>query len=111
MTERRIPKVKIGRRKTDIPIAALERFKDEMKKHVEQSVDKATEKYVNGGIRGIKKQIDDYILEDTKWKEDAKPAIDNMKNLRTGWRVALGFFGGMAIISGGIFAIKKLLGL
>ena len=49
-----------------------------IEKIIEGAVDKATEKYVNGGIRhltekveGIKRDMDQHAKEDREWKEES----------------------------------------
>ncbi len=113
MTERRHPRVKIGRRASDIPIVALEKFQKEMKVHVAKVII-AT---VNGKIDDLKKTTltkDDfnaYVAMDTIRWADAKPSLDNMKNITSGWKVVLSLFGSIAVIAGGIITLRKLLNL
>lgn len=76
------------------------------------------ERSVNGGIRAVREaqiksdeKLSDYIKDDTAWKKRNEPALENMKNLTTGWKIILAFFASVAVISGGIIGVKKLLGL
>lgn len=106
MTERRKPIIKIGRRRSDIPVVALEQFKDEMKEHVSETI----ETVVNGGIRGIKKNLDDYIEEDKKWKIRAEPLVVAFESSKWGFKVLvafLKFFGLLVPFYGGYLLIKS----
>lgn len=105
--ERRDSKIKIGRRKSDIPVVALEQFKDEMKTHVADTI----ETVVNGGIRGIKKNLDDYIEEDKKWKERAEPLVVAFESSKWGFKalaVVLKFFGLLVPAYGAYLVFKNL---
>lgn len=106
MTERRKPIIKIGRRKSDIPVVALEQFKDEMKSHVAETI----ETVVNGGIRGIRKQLDDYIEEDKKWKLRAEPLVVAFEGSKWGFRAivaVLKFVGLLVPFYGGYLLLKN----
>jgi hypothetical protein len=109
--ERRKPKIKLGRRKSDIPVLVLEKFKDELKLQMETTVKSSIEAHVNGGIRGIKKQLDDYIVADTQWKEDSQPAIDNMKNMTVFGKTSIAISIGVSAVIGAYLAIRKLFGI
>lgn len=109
MTDRRRPKVQIGRRRTDVPVKILEAFKEEMKTHVAETI-RAT---VNGKIDNLThtmlktSDFDRYVDEDSAWKKANEPALDNMKNL-----TGLGKFGLSAIVTvgavlAGLSAIKS----
>lgn len=87
MTDRRTPKIQIGRRKTDIPVAALEQFKDEMKEHVAETI----ELVVNGQIRNIDTTLKNYIKEDTAWKETMEPVRKAFNNTSWLWNIFIGF--------------------
>ena len=69
---------------------------------------------VNGKIDDLKKTTltkEDfglYVKEDMRWKEDAQPALDNMKNLRTTWKGILGLSLGISAIGGALFILKKI---
>lgn len=110
MTERRQPKIKIGRRQSDIPVVVLEQFKTEMKEHVAEVI-RVT---VNGKIDDLKKttltkeDFGKYVEMDTARWADAKPSLDNMKNITSGWKVILSFFGSVAVIAAGVMGLKKL---
>lgn len=101
MTERRRPRVQIGRRRSDIPLKILEQFRDEIKAHVAETI-KVT---VNGKIDNLKQTMlttenfDTYVKDDTAWKKANEPALENMKNL-----TGLGKF-----ILGGVVSIGALL--
>lgn len=84
-----------------------------MKEHEKllKAVRDEIERSVNGGIRAIDKKLDDYIKEDTEWKDKTQPAIDNMTNLSTAWKMVLGFLVSLGAIAGSILGVKKLLGL
>lgn len=105
MPERRHPTVKIGRRRSDIPVVVLEQFKTEMKDHVAETI----ETVVNGGIRGIKKQLDDYIVEDTKWKESMEPLREAFTSSKWAFKalVAILKFCGLLVPTYGFYLLIK----
>ncbi len=110
MTERRHPTIKIGRRKTDIPVVVLEKFKDEMKEHMEETVRLSIETYVNGGIRGIKTDLAKYVEEDEKWKRRAEPLVVAFEGSKWGFGVLIAilkFFGLLVPFYGGYLLIKN----
>ena len=110
MNERRKPKVKIGRRNSDIPIIVLEQFKDEMKDHVAETI-RIT---VNGKIDDLKKttltkeDFNKYVDMDTARWAEAKPALDNMKNLTTTGKLIVSLSVGITAVGGAYLLLKKL---
>ncbi len=111
--ERRNSRIKIGRRKTDIPVKVLEEFKNELNNHmtnaISAAVDTATEKHVNVGIRGITQRLDEYIVKDELWKAD----LAWLKDISQGTRLLknpllwfLAFVVGAVALIGGIKALS-----
>ncbi len=106
MTERRQPKVKIGRRRSDIPVVVLEQFKTEMKEHVAEVI-VAT---VNGKISSLDTKLTKYISEDMAWKEsmeDLRLAFTSSKWAFRTLVAFLKFFGLLVPFYGGYLLVKN----
>lgn len=108
MNERRQPKIKIGRRKSDIPVVALERFKDEMKDHVAETI----ERVVNGKIKDIDFKLTTYIEEDMKWKESMEPLREAFTSSKWTFKMIVAILKVLALVSpaiGGFWLIRDYL--
>ena len=99
------------RKGTEIPVVALEQFKDEMKDHVAVTI----EKVVNGGIREIKKDVADIKVHLGKQDEDIKRLSDKVEPL-DGARTWMGglvrailYLGAFSVAALGIFKFLQLL--
>lgn len=106
MPERRKPKAKIGRRESDIPVVALEQFKEEMKDHVAETI----EKVVNGNIRKIDEKVTDYIKVDMAWKESMEPLREAFTSSKWTFKAIvsiLKFFGLLVPFYGGYLLFKN----
>lgn len=93
MTDRRKPKIQIGRRATDIPVAALEQFKNEVMIHQKEVIDLAFR-----DLRGdtlTKKDWNEYVLADLEWKQTMEPVRKAFQN--TSWLFSI-FIGALKII-------------
>lgn len=88
-----------------------QQFKEEMKKHVGHSIEKS----VNGHIRELRQEFNEYVTDDLAWKERAEPVVKAFEN--TSWLFKL-FVGALKLLglmgtAGGVFtaiyyALKRL---
>lgn len=102
MTDRRKPKIQIGRRKTDVPVKILEQFKSEMLLHVGEAIKESNKSNLTTEAFNL------YVTDDKAWKTANEPALENMKNLTNSSLFIvkiISVFGGIAIA---ITAIKSL---
>lgn len=74
---------------------------------LESKIEESITKNVNGKIIRLTEKVDSYILLDTqwkeadeKWKEDASPAIDVVKNMQGFGKVSLYIIGFVASLTG-----------
>jgi len=65
---------------------------------IDSSVASAIEKHVNGKIRALDSKITQYIIDDTKWKEDADPYIKLASHISGTWKFAVYFAGGILVL-------------
>lgn len=83
--------------------------KNDMHKVMIEAIEGAVTRTVNGKIGSLDVKLTEYIQDDLKWKQDAQPAIDKMKELTGGWKLFISFIGAIGMIAASIFSIKKLL--
>ena len=78
---------------------------------MEEPIEKAVDKHVNGKIKALGIKIDDYIVSDLKWKEEITPQIQLVKDTQGFGKVSLYFIGFVSAIVGVILLIYNLLKL
>jgi len=71
---------------------------------IENELDPAIKKHVNGQFNDFKHEFRDYVESDIKWKDDARPVIEMGKNLQGASKVML-YLTGFVITIGGAFKI------
>lgn len=74
-----------------------------MKEHVAETI----EKVVNGGIRKIDTNLTNHITSDKQWKDEAKPALDNMRNLTSTGKLIVSLSMGITAIGGAVLILRK----
>lgn len=110
MTERRKPKIQIGRRATDIPAKILEGFKADITLHLQEVIVKT----VNGKIDNLratvltKEDFAHYVTADTQWKVDqekkTEPVINGYKKGSDFIEVVKFLVGLIILIGAGVLA-------
>lgn len=78
---------------------------------VEQAIDVKIESKVNGKIKAIDEKLTNYINVDMQWKEENKPALENMKNLTITGKTLVKTVLVAGSLAGAIIGLKKLLNL
>ena len=63
---------------------------------------------VNGKIDKIDRKIDQYIKDDTAWKENADPVIRTLNNLTGTGKFLIMLFGGLGTIAGAYLVLKGI---
>ena len=84
----------------------LQELKDHITHHTDISVGKSIEIHVNGKIRALTDRFDAYVKEDTKWKEEAQPAIELGKNIKSFGIVTISILGAIAAFGAAFSVIK-----
>lgn len=69
---------------------------------IQKSVGEAVETHVNGKIRTLQSDFNNYVADDKLWKEENQPALDNMKNIRGAFKIFLGFLGLLGLLGAAI---------
>jgi hypothetical protein len=78
---------------------------------VEQVIETKIESKVNGKIKSIDEKLTNYIDLDMKWKEENRPALDNMKNLTITGKTLIKSILVAGSLAGAIIGLRKLLNL
>lgn len=76
-----------------------------LRKTIDDQLKAGIETHVNGKIRALTYKIDEYIKDDTAWKETAKPTIELGNNIRGFGKVFVYLLG----IGATLFGIFKYL--
>lgn len=84
----------------------LQDLKDHLTKHQDENIEKGIKKHVNGNIKELAQRLDEYIKDDTEWKELAQPAIDLGKNIKSFGLVSLYLLGAIAALGAAFASIK-----
>lgn len=83
----------------------------------EKAIGKAIKIHVNGKIDKLHEKIDNYIIEDTKWKEEAQkyredklqPIVETTSNFAWAGRLAKSSLGAVILVGTAIAVIMKLI--
>jgi len=92
-----------------------------LRKDQDKALKEGIEKYVNGGIRhltttvqGIEKKMDDHIIQDKAWKEEAKkfreeqlnPIVETSENFTWLGKLVKGGLALLILFAGALAAVK-----
>jgi hypothetical protein len=83
----------------------------------DEAIGKAIKIHVNGKIDKLHEKIDNYIIEDNKWKEEAQryreeklePIVETTSNLAWGGRFMKGSLGFIVLVGTAIAVVMKLI--
>lgn len=68
--------------------------------HIESTIDKK--------LKPLEDKLDNYIVSDNKWKEEAQPVIEMGKNVQGFGKVSLYILGFVTSVSAGFYAFMEL---
>lgn len=77
---------------------------EKLQKTIKDQIETTVKLVVNGKIDRLNDKLDNYIITDNQWKEDAQPSIDLGKNVNGFGRVLAYILGTIA----GIYGIIKI---
>ena len=87
----------------------------EFNKHIDETLAIGIETHVNGKIRKLTEKLDTYIVTDTlwkeedmKWKEEVKPTIESMENVKSFSAVGTSILKGVLLIGSAVTAVWAL---
>lgn len=81
---------------------------DTIMKKVDTQIELSINKNVNGKIDRLHSKLDNYIEEDTKWKNTAEPVIKMGENVAGFGKVSLYILGFVASVTGAIIGLIKI---
>jgi hypothetical protein len=76
---------------------------------IDSSVEFAVKKYVNGKIDNLNAKIDNYIEEDTKWKETASPYVKSVQEFVGFSKVGGIIMKGLLLVGGAVGVIAAFI--
>lgn len=80
---------------------------DEIMHKMEQGIELAINKNVNGKIKRLDEKLEAYIIQDNAWKSEFEPYIKGLANVTGGGKILVWFSGAVISIWGAILLIKE----
>ena len=74
---------------------------------MEQGIELAINKNVNGKIKRLDEKIDAYIVQDNAWKAEFEPYMKGLANVTGGGKILVWVTGAVISIAGAILVIKE----
>ena len=74
---------------------------------MEQGIELAINKNVNGKIKRLDEKIDAYIVQDNAWKAEFEPYMKGLANVTGGGKILVWVTGAIISIAGAILVIKE----
>lgn len=77
--------------------------------HQDKTLKEGIETHVNGKIRSLTTKFDEYVKDDTQWKADVTPYIENMKKISGFTSIGATILKAIMLIGGAVGVIYALL--
>jgi hypothetical protein len=74
---------------------------------MEQGIELAINKNVNGKIKRLDEKIDAYIISDNEWKKEFEPYVKGLSNVTGGGKILVWVSGAVVSIWGAILLIRE----